>query len=294
MSDGDRPTILVVDDRPENLDVLVGILSRSYRVIAATTGQRALEIARRQPAPDIVLLDVMIPELDGYGVLARLQEDPATRPIPVIFVTALSDHADEFRGLSLGAVDYITKPVSAPVVEARIRTQLTLRRQRQELEQKVAELQAAQGRLVQAEKHASLSVLVAGVAHEPEHPAGHRRRRCHPSAGAAGGTGTVVLGQRADPLAFPGDRHRCGQGRRRAGVQRQPGRRPGGGFQAGVGRSCQRFAPPLPLARLSRQPAARPRSPSWSGAVFRCSWNATTAWRAIPIPARWRIWSPTW
>lgn len=172
MAEAHRPTILVVDDRPENIDVLAGILGRTYRLLVATSGPRALEIARRDPAPDLILLDVLIPGMDGYEVLAALRDDPATRPIPVIFVTALSDHADESRGLGLGAVDYITKPVSAAVVEARVKTQITLHSQRRELEHKIEELESAQTRLVQAEKMASLSGLVAGMAHELNTPIG--------------------------------------------------------------------------------------------------------------------------
>jgi putative two-component system response regulator len=122
--------VLIVDDTAENLAVLAGLLEKEHRVRAANNGRRALEIAASEPRPDLILLDVMMPELDGWSVLERLQTDPATRGIPVIFLTALVNTADEERGLALGAVDYVTKPLRAGVLMARVRTQLELKRSR--------------------------------------------------------------------------------------------------------------------------------------------------------------------
>jgi putative two-component system response regulator len=120
-----RPRLLIVDDEPTNLQVLRHILQAHYRLLFATDGERALAIARQQH-PDLILLDVMMPGTDGYSVCAQLKADAATEHIPVIFVTALSDTQDEARGFDVGAVDYITKPVSAPIVRARVRTHLSL------------------------------------------------------------------------------------------------------------------------------------------------------------------------
>ncbi len=123
-----KPTILVVDDTPDNIDLLCAVLEHDYRTKIAVNGERALKIARGEAKPDLILLDIMMPGMSGYDVCKELKADPATRDIPVIFVTAMSEVADEQLGLSLGAVDYITKPVSAPIVLARIKTQLSMKR----------------------------------------------------------------------------------------------------------------------------------------------------------------------
>ncbi len=120
-----RPLILAVDDEASNLQLLRQILQDHYRLLFAKDGARALELAR-QEAPDLVLLDVMMPGMSGYEVCASLKAEPSTASIPVIFVTALTDTADEVEGFEAGAVDYITKPVSPPVVRARVRTHLSL------------------------------------------------------------------------------------------------------------------------------------------------------------------------
>jgi putative two-component system response regulator len=135
----ERAVVLVVDDIPENIDVLSGILRRDYRVKAALNGQRAIEIACGDPQPDIILLDIMMPGMDGYDICRRLKGDPRTSTIPVIFVTAKSEVEDETQGLELGAVDYIVKPVSPAIVIARVRTHLALYDQNRELERKVRE-----------------------------------------------------------------------------------------------------------------------------------------------------------
>ena len=120
-----RPRLLLVDDEPTNLQVLRHILQADYRLLFATDGERALQVAREQ-RPDLILLDVMMPHLDGYAVCRVLKADAATAAIPVIFITALTDSQDETAGFDAGAVDYITKPVSPPVVRARVRTHLSL------------------------------------------------------------------------------------------------------------------------------------------------------------------------
>ena len=123
-----QPNILIVDDVPENLSVLGELLQPTYRVRAANSGARALQIANSPPPPDLILLDVMMPGMDGYQVLRELRDNATTRDIPVIFVTAMDGTDDEEKGLDLGAVDYITKPIRPAIVLARVRAQLELKR----------------------------------------------------------------------------------------------------------------------------------------------------------------------
>jgi sigma-B regulation protein RsbU (phosphoserine phosphatase) len=122
----EKPVVLAVDDTPENLDVVKGILTPEYTVRAATSGAMALKIIEKQ-RPDIVLLDIMMPEMDGYEVCRRIKANAATRDIPVIFLTAMDQTTDEAKGFDLGAADYITKPVNPPILEARVRTHLALK-----------------------------------------------------------------------------------------------------------------------------------------------------------------------
>ncbi len=122
-----RPVVLVVDDTPDNLMLMAGLLKESYRVKVASSGEKALRIAQTAPAPDLILLDIMMPDMDGYAVCRRLKADAATRDIPVVFLTALSEQEDEQAGLELGAVDYITKPISAPILLARVRNHIRLK-----------------------------------------------------------------------------------------------------------------------------------------------------------------------
>ena len=111
-----QPQILVVDDTPENVDVLASILREHYQIKVALNGAKALSIAQAYPPPDLILLDVMMPEMDGYEVSRRLRDDPRTSDIPVIFVTAKTEVEDETKGFEHGAVDYITKPISPAIV----------------------------------------------------------------------------------------------------------------------------------------------------------------------------------
>ena len=133
----DIATILVVDDAPENIDVLVGILKPNYQLKVARNGEMAIKIANIRPRPDLILLDIMMPGIDGYETCKRLKLDIVTRDIPIIFITAKISVDDEARGLSLGAVDYITKPVTPAIVMQRVRTHLALSNQKRELYQQV-------------------------------------------------------------------------------------------------------------------------------------------------------------
>ncbi len=140
-------SILVVDDIPHNIDILKGILAPNYSIMVAINGNMALKIAQEKQ-PDLILLDIMMPEMDGYEVCTQLKSNPITQGIPVIFVTAMSESDDETRGFEVGAVDYISKPVQAAVVKARVSTQLALADQQHACEQLVKlrtlELQASQ------------------------------------------------------------------------------------------------------------------------------------------------------
>ncbi len=122
-----RPVVLIVDDTPENLTIMNGLLKDGHRTKVANSGERALKLAVAEPKPDLVLLDIMMPGMDGYEVCRRLKADAATREIPVIFLTAKTQVEDEQQGFDVGCVDYITKPISPPIVLARVRTHLALK-----------------------------------------------------------------------------------------------------------------------------------------------------------------------
>lgn len=124
----EKSTILVVDDTPDNLTLMSGLLKDNYRVKIANNGVRALKIAESDTPPDLILLDIMMPEMDGYEVCRRLKADVKTRDIPVIFLTAKTEVVDETHGFELGASDYITKPISPPIVLARVETHLAIKR----------------------------------------------------------------------------------------------------------------------------------------------------------------------
>jgi two-component system, sensor histidine kinase and response regulator len=133
MSAPERAHVLIVDDTPENIQVLMETLRHEYSLAAATSGERALALATGKKMPDIILLDVMMPGIDGYETCRRLKADEKTAAIPVLFITAMSQTTDEAQGLALGAVDYVTKPFSPELVKARLANHLSLYRARQEL-----------------------------------------------------------------------------------------------------------------------------------------------------------------
>jgi putative two-component system response regulator len=132
-----KQCILVVDDSPENIDLLSEVLRDEYRIRVATSGEKALKIVYSDEPPDLILLDIMMPGISGLEICRRLKSNPDRRRIPVIFVTAMTSVDDERRGLETGAVDYITKPISPPIVKARVRTHLALYDQSRELERMV-------------------------------------------------------------------------------------------------------------------------------------------------------------
>lgn len=129
----DKAKILVVDDEKFFIDVAVELLNSDYKVSVAKDGEQALRRATTMPLPDLILLDIMMPDMDGYEVCKQLKQNPLTREIPVIFLTVKSEVADEVKGFELGAVDYILKPISPPIVKARVATHLALNRARRQL-----------------------------------------------------------------------------------------------------------------------------------------------------------------
>ncbi len=136
----EQQKILVVDDMPANIQILNEVLQKNYTVFFATSGREGIRIAQREE-PDLILLDIIMSEMDGYEVCARLKADPRTRQIPVIFITAMSNDEDEAKGLECGAIDYITKPISPPIVQARVKNHLELKRTRDILEELTLELE---------------------------------------------------------------------------------------------------------------------------------------------------------
>ncbi len=147
-----KQTILIVDDLPDNIDLLSEVLAPYYRTRVALNGEKALKIAAGEVKPDLILLDIMMPGISGYEVCQRLKRNSDTHGIPIIFITAMDETADEQKGLELGAVDYITKPISPPLVLARVRTHLALYDQTRELErmveQRTAELETTRHQII--------------------------------------------------------------------------------------------------------------------------------------------------
>ena len=128
-----KNTVLVVDDSPENIDLLGDVLNQDYKIKVALNGEKALKIARTEKPPDIILLDIMMPGMDGYEVCRRLKSNAKTQDIPVIFVTSMNEVEDETKGLELGAIDYITKPIRSRIVQSRIKSHIELKDARESL-----------------------------------------------------------------------------------------------------------------------------------------------------------------
>jgi len=139
--------ILIVEDHPATRKLLASILSSEYQVVVASTGLEALELVKESSTFDLILLDILMPGLNGYEVCQQLKDDERTRDIPVIFLSVLEEDNDEARGFAVGVADYIVKPISRLRLMARVRNQLALRQKQLELEQKNSELQAAMAQL---------------------------------------------------------------------------------------------------------------------------------------------------
>ena len=144
-----RQKVLIVDDTPANIAILHKILQKDYHIFFAKSGSDAVRIVRREK-PDLILLDIMMPDMDGYQVCSLLKSDPQTAHLPIIFITAMGSDEDEAKGLDCGAIDYITKPISAPIVKARVRNHLELKRSHDLLAELTVEL---------GEKNSELEIL---------------------------------------------------------------------------------------------------------------------------------------
>ncbi len=174
----ERPTVLVVDDTPANLSLLANLLKEQYRVKLANSGAKALELAAAAP-PDLVLLDIMMPEMDGYEVCRRLKAVEATRLVPVIFLTAKTEVEDEELGFSVGAVDFIHKPISPPIVAARVKTHLEIKSWQDFLRDQNAWLQKQVEKRLSEINHlqdASICVMVSLAEFRDESTGNHIRR----------------------------------------------------------------------------------------------------------------------
>lgn len=136
---GKKPRLLIVDDESFYTEVLDNLLGQEYEIDIVHNGKGALNLAESEPAPDLILLDIMMEDLDGYEVCKLLKKNPQTKNIPVIFLTVRSDVDDEVLGFNLGAVDYITKPMSPPIVRARVRTHIEIQLLRKKLEKLLAD-----------------------------------------------------------------------------------------------------------------------------------------------------------
>lgn len=178
-SNCDKSVVLIVDDMPENLAVLGESLQAEFHVRVANNGRRAMEVATSDPRPDLILLDVMMPDMDGYEVIRRLKEDPHLCDIPVIFVTAMDSDADEETGLTLGAVDYIHKPIRPPIVLARVRTHLELKAVRDAMAERNLNLEfEVQRRMRENQQIQDVSLrALAGLAETRDNDTGNHIRR---------------------------------------------------------------------------------------------------------------------
>jgi len=166
MSDTTLPRVMIVDDTPTNIKILVNALAEEYELSVATNGRECLDAVLENP-PDLILLDIMMPEMDGYEACTWLKHNDSTCMIPIIFLTAKNEVEDETKGLTLGAVDYITKPFSISIVKNRVKNQLDLKKHRDQLEQLV---EGRTQQLIHADRLSTMGTFSAGIAHEINNP----------------------------------------------------------------------------------------------------------------------------
>ena len=175
----EKPSILVVDDTPDNLTLMSNLLRGEYRVRVAANGEKALRIAQSDTPPHLILLDIVMPDMDGYEVCRQLKANPATEHIPVIFLTARAEVEDQRKGFAIGAADYITKPISPPIVQARVKTHLAAKAYADVLEDKAAFLEAEverRTRELSAIQDVTIQTL-ASLAETRDHETGNHIRR---------------------------------------------------------------------------------------------------------------------
>lgn len=172
-------TVMVVDDNPINITVIARALKDEFEVVSAESGEQALEKCRAANPPDLIILDVMMPGIDGYEVMSQLRQDPKLREIPVIFITALGEFGNEKQGLDLGATDYLTKPVSPALVRLRVRNQILLKKARDVLNERNAQLERevrSRTRQLQAVQNATL-IALASLAETRDDDTGYHIQR---------------------------------------------------------------------------------------------------------------------
>jgi len=177
-----KPSILVVDDSPDDLSLMFGLLKKLYTVKGATNGENALKVARGGNPPDLILLDVMMPGASGYEVCQELKSDPATQDVPIIFLTALTEAAEEFRGLRMGAVDYITKPVNPAIFLSRVKVHLENKAAKELLKNQNALLEREvkrRTRQIQDTQDATIIILASIVETRDNETGNHIRRTQH-------------------------------------------------------------------------------------------------------------------
>ena len=174
MNPHEKKTLLIVDDIVENIEILHHLLKESYRIQAARSGEKALQIIRKGPVPDLILLDIMMPGMDGYEVIEQLKKEPRTAHIPVIFVTALDETFDQTRAFALGAADYIVKPVTPEIVIARVATHIALHDKQQYLKARIREEAAKrieqEQLLLRQSRLAAMGEMMSVITHQWSQP----------------------------------------------------------------------------------------------------------------------------
>jgi len=219
-----KPLVLIVDDSRKNIDLLALRLKKEYQLGLAQNGQEALDYAEKQ-LPDLILLDVMMPEMDGFEVCTRLKAIPKTKDIPIIFLTAMSEKEDITQGFGLGAVDYITKPFQTEEVKARVRTHLSLKEMREKLnaqniilEQKVKEKTSQLQEMLQS----TLQTMAKTVETRDPYTAGHQQRVARFACAIAGKMG--LSQDQIDAIRFAGILHDIGKIRTPVSILNRPGK----------------------------------------------------------------------